>query len=87
MTDYTKTTDFAIKDTLPPNDAGKVIRGSEFDAEFNNLATHSATKFNKTGGAITGAVSMPSLTVSGTVTAGTISGSLATGFTVDGGTY
>ena len=31
MADYTKTTDFAAKDTLPGGDTNKVIRGSEFE--------------------------------------------------------
>lgn len=44
MTNYTKTTDFAVKDLLPKGDSGKIIRGAEFDAEFNNIATAIASK-------------------------------------------
>ena len=35
MSNYTKLTDFAAKDTLPSGNAAKLIRGSEFDYEFN----------------------------------------------------
>ena len=44
MANYTKTTDFAAKDTLPSGDSQKIIRGTEFDAEFNNIATAIASK-------------------------------------------
>lgn len=47
MTDYTKTTDFAAKDSLTSGDTNKIIRGSEFDEEFNNIATAIATKSDK----------------------------------------
>ena len=44
MSDYTKTTNFTAKDTLPAGDTNKIIRGSEFDTEFDAIATASATK-------------------------------------------
>jgi polygalacturonase len=44
VTNYTKTTNFALKDSLPSSDPGKVIRGAEFDVEFNNLQTAITTK-------------------------------------------
>ncbi len=44
MTDYTKTTDFTAKDGLTTGDPLKLIKGSYFDTEFDNLATASATK-------------------------------------------
>jgi hypothetical protein len=37
--DYSKTTDFAIKDTLNSGNPAKLGRGTEVDAEFNNLQT------------------------------------------------
>ena len=46
MSNYTKTTNFAIKDSLPSGDANKIIRGTEFDTEFNNIATAVATKLD-----------------------------------------
>ena len=46
MTNYVKTTNFLTKDSLPDSDAGKIIRGSEFDTEFNNLVIAIASKAN-----------------------------------------
>jgi len=54
MTNYTKTTDFAAKDALPSGNAAKIVKGSEIDAEFNNIATSSATKANANAAALTG---------------------------------
>jgi len=39
MANYSKTTNFGTKDTLPTGDSQKIIRGSEFDTEFDNLVT------------------------------------------------
>lgn len=39
MSTYTITTNFANKDSLPSGSSDKVIKGSEFTAEFNNIAT------------------------------------------------
>ena len=36
---YTKTTDFASKDSLLTGDPAKVVKGSEIDAEFENIET------------------------------------------------
>jgi len=46
MTDYTKATNFAAKDALTTGDANKVVKGTEIDTEFNNIATAVATKFD-----------------------------------------
>ena len=54
MTNYTKTTDFAAKDALPSGNSAKIVKGSEIDTEFNNIATASATKANKNDAALTG---------------------------------
>lgn len=47
MSDYSKTTDFSTKDGLPSGNAGKIIKGSEHDTEYDNIATAVATKANK----------------------------------------
>ena len=47
MADYTKTTNFLAKDSLPLNNAAKYVKGSEIDAEFNNLATADADNLKK----------------------------------------
>ena len=39
MSNYTKTTNFAAKDGLTTGNAAKVVKGSEFDAEFNAIQT------------------------------------------------
>ena len=44
MTDYTKLTDFASKDTLPTGNAAKIVKGTEIDDEFEAIETAIATK-------------------------------------------
>ena len=44
MSNYTKSTNFATKDNLTPGDPLKIVRGTEIDTEFNNIATAIATK-------------------------------------------
>jgi len=76
MSDYTKTTDFAAKDSLPSGNAGKIVKGSEINTEFNDIATAVATKANLAGPTFTGTVTAPTLSaanIAGTL-AGTISG-------------
>lgn len=77
MSDYTKTTNFATKDNLASGNPAKIIKGTEIDSEFNNIATAVATKSNTSSPTFTGTVTIPTLSVSGTATIGTI----------DGGTY
>jgi hypothetical protein len=77
MSNYTKTTDFAAKDSLPSGDAGKVIKGTEFETEFDDIATAVATKADLASPTFTGTVVIPAMILIGT---------LATG-TIDGGTY
>lgn len=66
MSNYTKTVNFAAKDALTTGDANKVVKGTEIDTEFNNIATAVATKID-TSSALT--ASNPSYT--GTLTGGT----------------
>lgn len=54
MSNYTKVTNFAAKDSLPSGNANKVVRGSEIDTEFNNISTAIATKTDNASAAITG---------------------------------
>ena len=77
MSNYTKTTNFTAKDSLPSGDSGKIIRGSEFDTEFNAIATASAPKADLASPTFTVTVTIPNLTFTGTLSTGTI----------DGGTY
>lgn len=59
MTAYTKTTNFLVKDSLPTGDAGKIIKGSEFDTEFNNLQTAVNSKANTISPALSGIPTAP----------------------------
>ena len=77
MSNYTKTTNFAAKDSLPSGDSGKIIQGAEFNTEFDNIVTAVATKADLASPTFTGTVTIPNLTFTGTMSTGTI----------DGGTY
>mgnify|MGYP000379069919 CR=1 FL=1 len=44
MSDYTKSTNFASKDNLSSGNPLKIVKGTEIDTEFNNIATAIATK-------------------------------------------
>ena len=63
MTDYTKTTDFAAKDSLPSGDSGKIIRGAEFETEFDNISTSIATKADLASPTFTGTATIPTAAV------------------------
>jgi hypothetical protein len=74
MSNYTKTTNFAVKDTLASGNPAKIIKGSEINTEFDNVATAVATKANTASPTFTGTVTVPTLTVTGTATVGTVDG-------------
>jgi microcystin-dependent protein len=59
MTDYTKSTNFASKDSLSTGNALKIVKGTELDAEFNNLVTAVATKANSLSPTFTGTPAAP----------------------------
>jgi hypothetical protein len=74
MSNYTKTTNFAVKDTLASGNPAKIIKGSEINSEFDNIATAVATKANTASPTFTGTVTVPTLAVTGTATIGTVDG-------------
>ena len=84
MSDYVKQTNFGIKDGLASGNPKKLIRGSEFETEFDNIETAVNSKADKLNSALTGNTSAVNLTVSGTTT---LAGTLAGTFTIDGGTF
>lgn len=77
MSNYTKTTNFTVKDSLASGNPAKIIKGSEIDDEFDAIQTAVATKADTASPTFTGTVTATTVNVTGTLTAGTI----------DGGTY
>ena len=59
MTDYTKSTNFATKDNLSSGNPLKIVKGTEIDTEFNNIATAVATKADLASPTFTGSPSLP----------------------------
>lgn len=76
MSNYTKATNFAIKDSLNTGNPSKIIKGTEINTEFDSIQSAINSKSDSNNGSHTGTATMVNLTVSGTFTA-----------TVDGGTY
>ena len=61
MSNYTKTVDFAVKDGLTSGASGKLIKGTEFETEFDNIATAIATKADTAGPTFTGTTTYETL--------------------------
>jgi hypothetical protein len=59
MTDYVKSTNFASKDSLSSGNPSKIVKGTEIDTEFNNIATAVATKADTANPALTGTPTAP----------------------------
>ena len=59
MTDYVKSTNFASKDTLAIGNPLKIVKGTEIDTEFNNIATAVATKADLNSPALIGTPTAP----------------------------
>jgi len=72
MSNYTKSTNFAVKDGLSAGTAAKRVRGTEIDDEYNAIAVAVATKANINNTALTGVPTAP------TASSGTNSTQLAT---------
>jgi microcystin-dependent protein len=81
MTQYVKSTSFASKDALPQGNPLKIVKGTEIDTEFNNIAVAVATKADLLNPVFTG------VPTAATATAGTSTTQLATtAFAVSAGT-
>jgi hypothetical protein len=63
MSNYSPTTIFADKDLLPTNNPAKIIKGSEFGAEFTAIATMSGTKADLASPVFTGTVTIPTANI------------------------
>jgi hypothetical protein len=83
MSDYTKTTDFAAKDSLPSGDTGKIIKGAEFETEFDAISTAITTKADITGPTFTGTVTIPTVDIN----AGAIDGTTIGASTAAAGSF
>ena len=68
MGSYTKSTNFATKDSLSPGNPLKIVRGTEIDTEFNNIATAVNSKSDSLSPTFTGTVTVAALTATGTAT-------------------
>ena len=68
MSNYTKATNFATKDTLPSGNSLKIVRGTEIDAEFNSIATAIVSKADSISPTFTGTVTVVDLTAAGLAT-------------------
>lgn len=80
MSNYTRTTNFTVKDSLSSGSAAKVVRGSEIDYELDAIATAVTTKLDSStpslvnpaisgaGTTLTGTVTCSSATIAGTTT-------------------
>ena len=79
MSNYTKSTNFATKDNLTPGDPLKIVRGTEIDTEYNNIATAIATKTDNASAAITGGTINATTIGATTVSTGAFSSLSATG--------
>lgn len=72
MSNYSKLTDFASKDSLPTGSAAKIVKGTEIDDEFQAIESAISTKANIDSPALTGTPTAP------TATAGTSTTQIAT---------
>lgn len=72
MSNYTKATNFATKDTLPTGDANKIVKGTEIDNEFNSISGAISSKADIASPTFTGTPAAP------TATAGTNTTQIAT---------
>ena len=63
MTDYVKSTNFASKDSLASGNPLKIVKGTELDIEFNNIATAMSTKSDALNTALTGTPTAPTAAV------------------------
>jgi hypothetical protein len=76
MSNYVKSTNFAVKDTLMSGNPAKIVKGTEIDAEFNNIAAAVQTKADLASPTFTGTATFNNISMAGSFTG-----------VIDGGTY
>jgi hypothetical protein len=62
MSDYSKSTNFTAKDTLPTGNAGKIVKGTEIDTEFVAIASAISSKADVSSPALLGTPTTPTAT-------------------------
>ena len=72
MSNYTKATNFATKDSLSTGNAGKIVKGTEIDTEFNAISSAISSKADTASPTFTGTPAAP------TASAGTDTSQIAT---------
>ena len=78
MSNYTKATNFATKDALSSGNPLKIVKGTEIDTEFNNIATAIATKADLASPTFTGTPTLPTGTIAVTQSNGSNTTTIAT---------
>jgi hypothetical protein len=78
MSNYVQSTNFATKDALSSGDPLKIVKGTEINTEFNNIATAVATKADLASPTFTGTPSLPTGTTAVTQSAGNNTTAVAT---------
>jgi hypothetical protein len=79
MTSYTKSTNFATKDTLTSGDPLKIVKGTEINTEFDNIQSAVNSKSDTASPTFTGTVTIPTASVSNTTDSSSVStGSIIT---------
>jgi hypothetical protein len=78
MSNYVQSTNFATKDALPSGDPLKIVKGTEINTEFNNIAVAVATKADMESPTFTGTPALPTGTTGVTQSFGNSSTALAT---------
>jgi len=62
MSDYSKSTNFTTKDTLPTGNAGKIVKGTELDTEFTAISSAIASKADISSPSLLGTPTSPTAT-------------------------
>lgn len=78
MSNYVQSTNFATKDALPTGDPLKIVKGTEINTEFANIAIAVATKADLASPTFTGTPALPTGTTGVTQSFGNNTTALAT---------
>ena len=78
MSNYTQSTNFATKDALASGNALKIVKGTEINTEYANIAIAVATKADLASPTFTGTPTLPTGTIATTQSFGNSTTALAT---------